>query len=292
MAQATDYFLQGTNLGMRATQAAAEADMFRTNLAERTRQFDLSNELARDQFDIQKKRFKLEQESAVLDQKLQKFELEKAETQSNEMKRILNQREQYKPAFDKYHSELINWNGFGEPPQVPSGWPKEIRDEAVQIRGTIQQSALQNQVLQTEQALMLEQTKRWADGLEWMRLNSPKDVRRDPQTGQFTYNENEYYRLRSLAQRRTSDIEARKAQAEYRKALPKTPESWAQENIKLFIRVDDDTGEVVFDEQAMKEAMRFAFGVKDNRPTSDAVSAKHGKVIDRAFEKNPLPLGY
>jgi len=265
MAQATDYFLQGTNLGMRATQAAAEADMFRTNLAERTRQFDLSNELARDQFDIQKKRFKLEQESAVLDQKLQKFELEKAETQSNEMKRILNQREQYKPAFDKYHSELINWNGFGEPPQVPSGWPKEIRDEAVQIRGTIQQSALQNQVLQTEQALMLEQTKRWADGLEWMRLNSPKDVRRDPQTGQFTYNENEYYRLRSLAQRRASDIEARKAQAEYRKTLPKTLaqkiEDFASRNAEKFYIQNEDTGKYMFDKKGFQEALSAAVGI-------------------------------
>lgn len=270
MASPTDYFMQGTSLGMRATQAAGEMDMFRTNLAERVRQFDLSNQLARDQFELQNKRFTLEQESAIINQKLQKIQLDNAQTQNNEMMRVINDREKYKPEFDKYHSQLINWNGVGEPPQVPSGWPKEIRDEAMAVRSSIYESALQNRVLQTQQKLTEQKAQRWADGLEWMRINHSDRTRYDNQTGQWSYNEKEYDQLRSQSVKRAAMLEARKIETEYRKTLPKSVgqkiEDFASRNAEKFYVKSEETGEYYFDKKGFQEALAAAVGLGVARP--------------------------
>lgn len=298
MASPTDYFMQGTSLGMRAAQSAGEMslsrerlatekEMFRTNFAERVRQFDLGNQLARDQFELQNKRFTLEQESAIIEQKLQKIQLDNAQTQNNEMMRVINDRVKYKPEFDKYHSQLINWNGVGEPPQVPSGWPKEIRDEAMAVRSNIYESALQNKVLQTEQAFKLERAKKWTDGLDWMRVNHPDKVRFDKQTQQLTYNEREYDQLRSQSVKRAAMLEARKIEAEYRKTQPKTVgqkiEDFASRDAENFYVKSEETGEYYFDKKGFQEALAAAVGAGIVNPVTNSKDDPYDGISERSI---------
>ena len=126
MAEPLDYFFQGANLGMRAGAARTQQEQFKTNLAERARQFDLNREIALGNLDLRQKEFTLRQENAVLDNELTQIQINDASAQSNELMRVLGDRKKFAPALQGYQTLLDKWNGIGEPPPAPEGLPLEV----------------------------------------------------------------------------------------------------------------------------------------------------------------------
>jgi len=124
MAEPLDYFFQGANLGMRATQARIqnqqaqrrldmqedqfnrrldlEQEQFRTNFAEKSRQFDLNQKIAEANLKLRGDEFTLAQERNRLAQMRASVEMTTAMLRNQEQAKIFEEDGKYAPVASDY----------------------------------------------------------------------------------------------------------------------------------------------------------------------------------------------
>ena len=150
MAEPLDYFFQGANLGMRAGAARTQQEQFKTNLAERARQFDLNQQIQQGNLELRQKEFGLAQENAVLKNQMERIEIEEAGLRAKDLKRTLDDRETYTPVIQSYQNTLDNWNGIGEPPPAPTDVPIEISSILQGMRISTSEAVAKNDLIKTQ----------------------------------------------------------------------------------------------------------------------------------------------
>ena len=113
MAEPLDYFFQGANLGFRATQARIQnqqaqrrldmqEDQFRTNFAEKSRQFDLSQEIAEGNMQLRRDELTLAQQRDRLNQMKASVEIATIMQKNQRDAEIFTEDEKYAPVASDY----------------------------------------------------------------------------------------------------------------------------------------------------------------------------------------------
>ena len=204
MAEPLDYFFQGANLGMRAGAARIQQEQFKTNLAERARQFDLNREIALGNLDLRQKEFTLRQENAVLDQDLARLRAEAQREQNNLIKKEAEEDLKFSSDIQVWREKLNATDAFDSIPKIPANFPTRIR-QMLQIEGdayrTLQQSNFNNQLSQQK---VLNDLKQQNEMVSWAMTNAPQIVRQETDYPNRVYVKLEDYReavLKANAQR-------------------------------------------------------------------------------------------
>lgn len=262
MAEPVDYFLQGANLGMNAAQFGARQRQddfqFRTNLAERARQYDLNREIALNELDLKTKEYTLQQEQHQVDQQLRMAQITQTKLRNDEMRQQAEDITKYAPVLQSYTSSLQQWNGRGEPPFIPDNLPLAQRNEAMALRSHAMDSARNNTTLILEQKALASKQEAWNEGLMWMIENDPNGI--VVENGQINYDFSRYQRQRSQANQLGRSIRLSEAMVNARKAGPKSEKEQYREffnsNMRNFIVTPEDGREPYFDSKSFAAAWR------------------------------------
>ena len=145
MAEPLDYFFQGANLGMRATQARIQnqqtqqrLDMqeqqFRTNLSEKSRQFDLNQKIAEGNLRLREDEFTLAQERNRLAQMQASVEMTTAMLRNQEQAKIFEEDGKYAPVASDYLGKVGARTSATDPmpkfPDVPLRIGQDLIEQA------------------------------------------------------------------------------------------------------------------------------------------------------------------
>jgi len=194
-----DNFFRGASLGMNAVQAGIQAQQNRTNLAERSRQFDLSYRLNVQQQELNERRFEEQLEGYELDQKLALQRLNKNKADIELANQQLARSEAFRPQKEKFYSSLNSWDGRGDSPRIPPNSPPEDRREMSQ--------ALINTRTVFAGDKKLESIR---EGGVWMLENYPEQAQILPDNS-VEYDYANYVNLRAAAKRRADELEFQRA---------------------------------------------------------------------------------
>jgi len=219
MAEPLDYFFQGANLGMNAAQFGARQRQddyqFRTNLAERARQFDLENEIRRDTLELNRDQYSMDLEKHQLAQKASKLAIRNARMDVQRQQRELDEDEKWAPAVYKFNDQLQAAGPMDEIPQLPAEMPQRIREQlgkAAQQHFATLRSTRSFDLAQKRDA-MLE--NRYNDDVAFLLKHNANLLTPDKfNTGKFTYDQNALLALRKQVSDAEKEAESRKLDAE------------------------------------------------------------------------------
>jgi len=153
---------------MNAAQAGIQAQQNRTNLAERSRQFDISHKLAVTEQNLRERKFTLDLENAELDQQYREEQITQAQALNEKNRKLLADQEQFAPAVTAWRNELMQWDGNGEPPFVDPSFPTAIRNMLNEERAASYEMSSSNQ-----------QRIEYKNGNSYMIQNHFKKMRKD-----------------------------------------------------------------------------------------------------------------
>tara|TARA_R100001463_G_scaffold98330_2_gene152822 strand:- start:8038 stop:8976 length:939 start_codon:yes stop_codon:yes gene_type:complete len=173
MAEPVDYFMQGVGLGQRSRSIRNQEDQFRTNLAERARQFDLSNDIAQSNLQLRQKEFTLQQENSVIDNRYKTANSIRLEAANQTNKRLADEAVQFAPNLSSYNDELNLWDGLGAVPKIPSGLPLAQRKEAESMRDGAIEASKVDEYVRIQKEWNATQQKIWIEDYNWAKENAP-----------------------------------------------------------------------------------------------------------------------
>ncbi len=180
---------------MNAVQAGIQAQQNRTNLAERSRQFDLSYRLNVQQQKLNERKFEEQLEGYELDQKIQRQTLKKNRSLIKRADETLERRNAFEPKKEKFYSALNSWDGRGNSPLIPPDAPYEDRKEMSE--------ALINTRTVFAGDKKLESIR---EGGVWMLENYPEQAQILPDNS-VEYDYANYVNLRAAAKRQAAELE-------------------------------------------------------------------------------------
>lgn len=298
MAEPVDYFFQGANLGMNAAQFGARQRQddyqFRTNLAERARQFNLENEIRRDTLELNRDQYSMDLEKHQLAQKASKLAIRNARMDVERQQRELEEDEKWAPAVYTFNDQLQAAGPMDEIPQYPSGMPQRIRKqlgEAAEMHFKTLRS-MRSYELARERDTMLE--KRYNDDVEFLLKHNANLLRPDDyNTGKFTYDQNLLLALRKQVADAEKKAEADKLAADiaYKtrtgststKSLAVLRREWMSDNATKapFLKTlptEDKMAEPeqIVDWRALDAAANRLFGPDPNRPPIPSIFGNTG----------------
>ena len=174
MAEPVDYFMQGVGLGQRSRSIRNQEDQFRTNLAERARQFDLSNDIAQSNLQLRQKEFTLQQENSVIDNRYKTANSIRLEAANQTNKRLADEAIQFAPNLSAYNDELNLWDAAEQPiPKIPSGLPLAQRKEAEAMRDSAIEASNSSEYDRIRKEWNIFKQKNWVDDHKWAKENVP-----------------------------------------------------------------------------------------------------------------------
>lgn len=172
---------------MNAVQAGIQAQQNRTNLAERSRQFDLSYRLNVQQQKLNERKFEEQLEGYELDQKIQRQTLKKNRALMKRADETLERRNAFEPKEQEWYTKAQDWNGYSPFPTIPLDAPADVRAEMLEFSNTRREQFTQNKVKQD-----------YREGGIWMSMHYPAQVKMfDDRPPEYDY-EN-YLRLKKAA---------------------------------------------------------------------------------------------
>jgi hypothetical protein len=134
MAEPLDYFFQGANLGMRAGEAKIQQEQFKTNLAERARQFDLNQKIAEGNLKLRGEEFTLAQERNRLAQMQASVEMTTLMLQNQKQAKIFEEDGKYAPVVSEYLGSVGARTSATDPmpkfPDVPLRIAQDLVEQA------------------------------------------------------------------------------------------------------------------------------------------------------------------
>ena len=160
MAEPLDYFFQGANLGMRATQARIQNQQFKTNLAERARQFDLNRQIAEDNLELRRSEFTLAQERQTLAQKQAKVERETLRLQNQKQAKIFEEDGKYAPVVSEFLEQVqARPSSFSPMPPFPDNLPPRILNDLTEQADAINRMLAMNEASKAQEQAIEQKTK-------------------------------------------------------------------------------------------------------------------------------------
>ena len=280
---------------MRAGQIRNQREQFRTNLAERSRQFDLSYRLNVQQQELNEKKFEEQLEGYELDQKIQRQTLKKNRALMKQADETLERRDAFEPKEQEWYAKAQDWNGYSPFPTIPLNAPADVRAEMLEFSNTRREQFNQNKVKQD-----------YREGGIWMTQYHPDKVQmfddRPPE-----YNYQDYLVLRRIQEHQATkavaegkrldaktqheyDVELRQIDFDNAQALKKlvTPteaakaETRRQEVLKWAIpkatQTDDDSGEEILNGELLRSILaKFEEYIITGKPPEDpSLSSRAG----------------
>lgn len=172
---------------MRAVQIRNQREQNRTNLAERSRQFDLSYRLNVQQQKLNERKFEEQLEGYELDQKIQRQTLKKNRALMKRADETLERRNAFEPKEQEWYTKAQDWNGYSPFPTMPLNAPADVRAEMLEFSNIRREQFAQNKVKQD-----------YREGGIWMSMHYPAQVKMfDDRPPEYDY-EN-YLRLKKAA---------------------------------------------------------------------------------------------
>ena len=196
MAEPVDYFMQGVGLGQRSRSIRNQEDQFRTNLAERARQFDLSNDIAQSNLELRQKEFTLNQENAVIENQYRIANTERIKAANNQAKKLADDAVKFAPAINKFQTSLNDWDGVSAPPDIPANLPKAQRAEAIAMRNDAINASNTDEQVKLQRDWNAQQAKLYNEGFAWMMQNNPRGLMYNAETNEAYYDFNSYLKMR------------------------------------------------------------------------------------------------
>jgi len=274
MAEPLDYFFQGANLGMRAGAARTQQEQFKTNLAERVRQFDLNREIALDELELRQDRFSLEQKKFQLDQKTQKINNKQDRLQLQKIERELQEDEDWSNYVSDFGERLMAMGPLDDLPRLNPAAPKRINDMLLEsaIDWNTQQQRGMRGIMAKERLLSKE--KQYNDDVAWAKLNAPELLDRltlDPSRFDIDADALRQARINFVQQRQADEaldreIKIRTASGKTTKPA-ETRSEWMRRTYKDFIFEDESSMSRKYDPAAHREAADGLFGRTGKSPT-------------------------
>ena len=196
MAEPVDYFMQGVGLGQRSRSIRNQEDQFRTNLAERARQFDLNNDIAQSNLELRQKEFTLNQENAVIENQYRVANTERIKAANNQAKKLADDAVKFAPAINKFQTSLNDWDGVSAPPDIPANLPKAQRAEAITMRNDAINASNTDEQVKLQRDWNAQQAKLYNEGFAWMMQNNPRGLMYNAETNEAYYDFNSYLKMR------------------------------------------------------------------------------------------------
>ena len=196
MAEPVDYFMQGVGLGQRSRSIRNQEDQFRTNLAERARQFDLNNDIAQSNLELRQKEFTLNQENAVIENQYRIANTERIKAANNQAKKLADDAGKFAPAINKFQTSLNDWDGVSAQPDIPANLPKAQRAEAIAMRNDAINASNADENAKMQRDWNTQQAKLYNEGFAWMMQNNPRGLMYNAETNEAYYDFNSYLKMR------------------------------------------------------------------------------------------------
>ena len=229
---------------MNAVQAGIQAQQNRTNLAERSRQFDLSHRLNVQQQELNEKKFEEQLEGYELDQKIQRQTLKKNRALMKRADETLERRNAFEPKEQEWYTKAQDWNGYSPFPTIPLDAPADARKEMLEFSNIRREQFAQNEVKQE-----------YREGGIWMSMHYPAQVKMfDDRPPEYDY-EN-YLRLKKAAA-----LEAAQKVIDDKRAEARQKHEYAKELKTL--------GSLTKDEQAAKARQEYLLELQDRYTTEE-----------------------
>ena len=229
---------------MNAVQAGIQAQQNRTNLAERSRQFDLSYRLNVQQQKLNERKFEEQLEGYELDQKIQRQTLKKNKALMKRADETLERRNAFEPKEQEWYAKAQDWNGYSPFPTIPLNAPADVRAEMLEFSNIRREQFAQNKVKQD-----------YREGGIWMSMHYPAQVKMfDDRPPEYDY-EN-YLRLKKAAA-----LEAAQKVIDDKRAEARQKHEYAKELKTL--------GSLTKDEQAAKARQEYLLELQDRYTTEE-----------------------
>lgn len=267
MAEPLDYFFQGANLGMRAGQARIQQEQFRTNLAERARQFNA--ELG------------LQQQKLKLDQKAQRINIKQDKLQLEKIERELQEDEDWSDYVSDFGERLMAMGPLDDLPRLNPAAPRRINDMLLEsaIDWNTQQQKSMRGIMAKERLLSKE--KQYNDDVAWAKENAPELLERlklDPSRFDIDAEALRQARIASVEQKKADDALLRDIKiASATKVKPnETREQWMRRTYEDFIidapAIDAEgnpnlSGDKVYSPKLHRQVADELFGKVQSTPT-------------------------
>ena len=188
--------MQGVGLGQRSRSIRNQEDQFRTNLAERARQFDLNNDIAQSNLELRQKEFTLNQENAVIENQYRIANTERIKAANNQAKKLADDAVKFAPAINKFQTSLNDWDGVSAPPDIPANLPKAQRAEAIAMRNDAINASNADENAKMQRDWNTQQAKLYNEGFAWMMQNNPRGLMYNAETNEAYYDFNSYLKMR------------------------------------------------------------------------------------------------
>lgn len=223
MAEPVDYFFQGANLGMNAAQFGARQRQddyqFRTNLAERARQFNLENEIRRDTLELNRDQYSMDLEKHQLAQKASKLAIRNARMDVERQQRELEEDEKWAPAVEEFSANLDAAGPLDQMPYLPPGMPLRIRQQLTEAAK--QHFVMLKDTMGYQQAVDRRERirTRTLGTIKWLEENGGSHLLKEDinNPGMLTYDTNAYLAFRSEKEKAESELARRKIESEINK---------------------------------------------------------------------------
>jgi hypothetical protein len=290
-----DEFYKGAELGLRVSGQRQQQEQFRTNLAERARQFDLGHEIQVDSHNLREREFTHKQEQSVIENKYRIAATNRIGLLNKEANRLADNKITHEPALTNYSISLTEWNGETELPPMPQGLPSEQRAEAIEMQREASARSLSGKMNKAQAEYEQKMSQQYFEGFKWMDQNAPFLITQDPNTGTYGYDYGAYLQARQkqVNEQKAIGVMGQTGQTpvsashvdEYtgvrtqwgQRPKTMTPEQqkfdWMTKNMKSFM---DEDG--VLNTAGMQEAWNFVRGIE-----------RGGLVLDPEDILNPQP---
>ena len=273
-----DEFYKGAELGLRVSNQRQQQQQFKTNLAERSRQFDLNHKLAQDNYSLSQKEFTHRQEQAVIENQYRIAATKRVQHLNQEEKRLAQEEEDFGDVVTGYEVTLSRWKGNGNVPPIPPGLPKTQHERALGFQKNAAGMQATGRLAREQTAHDEAMQKEYIEGFKWARENAWQILNRD-ENGTWGYryedllkakqsvaNLNQQYGFRGIGLQPTSAQSVdplTKGQVQWgvppRKLTPQQRKTeWFEKNISKFI--DQDNG---FNQEAAEAAWQAIEGIRN-----------------------------
>lgn len=282
-----DEFYKGAELGMRSQAMGIQQEQFKTNLAERSRQFDLNHTIQVDSYNLREREFTHKQEQSVVENKYRIAATNRMGLLNKEANRLAEEEEDFGSMVTGYEVSLQQWNGEDNLPKLPAGLPPTQRDRALSMQKEAVNIRRSGRMAQAQEKHRTAMEDKYLEGFLYLEEYNPTLITQDPQTGQYGYDyqklldfktlqasEQRYRSVRGLtgltpSSAVTTDKKGGTQTQWGTKAPVKTfRQSAGEKNVSDFMTEDAD-GNPQFDRNAFEE---FLLAIEGRPPSSGNVT--------------------
>ena len=283
-----DEFYKGAELGMRSQAMDIQQEQFKTNLAERSRQFDLNHSIQVDSHNLREREFTHKQEQAVVENKYRIAATNRIGLLNKEANRLAEEEEDFGPMVTGYEISLQRWDGESNIPPLPAGLPTAQREQALKMRTDAMSAKLSGRMARAQEKYRTKMEDEYFKGFEWANTNAPQLITRDPQTGQFGYDYDQLLKVKGFhAQQQryrsmmgmtgltptstvtTDKLTGSQTQWKIPDKVKTLRQSVGEKNVSDFMTEDAD-GNPYFDRNAFDE---FLLAIEGRPPSSSNVTS-------------------